>query len=239
MPALSGSDHTLFCDDLVVSFRDASRQKFRALDIATVSFPPGLLHVVTGPSGSGKSTLLYAIAGLANIEAGSIRYGSLILSELSEARRDAWRRMHVGMVFQTFNLIPELNAEDNVLLPAWFGNFRAGEMRRMRARGLLDRLGVPSGRGALGRLSRGEQQRVAIARALLFDPPAILADEPTASLDAEAGEAVIAMLKRMAVEEGRTVIAVSHDPALIKQADNLIALERGQLNGDHPKDTTA
>lgn len=230
---------TLTCDDLVVSFLDASGSRFRALDIPGVTVEPGSFHVVTGPSGSGKSTLLYAIAGLGEVESGRISFGEVVITDLSEAGRDAWRRQHVGMVFQTFHLISELNAEDNVLLPAWFGSFRADEALKARAKNLLDGLGVPAGRGVVSRLSRGEQQRVALARALLFDPPIILADEPTASLDAEAGEMVIAMLARLAREEGRTVLAVSHDPAMIDEADRTIRLERGRLAGDRAADAAA
>ena len=163
MPATKGSSATLTCDGLVVSFSDAGGQKFRAVDVEKIRFEPGRLHLVSGPSGSGKSTLLYAIAGLAELESGCIRFGDDILSDLSEARRDAWRRRHVGMVFQSFHLIPELNAEDNVLLPAWFGGFRASDAQRARTKHLLETLGVPAGRGAVARLSRGEQQRVALA----------------------------------------------------------------------------
>ena len=239
MPTTPGSENTLVCNDLVVSFVDANGQRFRAVEIKNVSFESGRLHVVSGPSGSGKSTLLYAIAGLAELESGRVAYGEETLSDLSEARRDAWRRRHVGMVFQSFHLIPELNAEENVLLPAFFGSFRAGSALCERAQHLLDALGVPRSRGAVARLSRGEQQRVALARALLFDPPVILADEPTASLDAEAGATVADMLGRMAIEENRTIIAVSHDPAVIETADRLVIMERGCLRDAAAKDAAA
>lgn len=232
----SAANASLYCDSLVVSFPDAGGHRFRAVELTPVTFEPGLLHVVTGPSGSGKSTLLYAIAGLGEIESGRIRLGDQVLTDLSETGRDTWRRLHVGMVFQTFHLIQELDALDNVLLPAWFGSFRAGKTLCRRARNLLDKLGVPPGRGAVRHLSRGEQQRVALARALLFDPPMILADEPTASLDAGTGEMVIAMLARLAREDGRMAIAVSHDPALIEAADRTITLERGRLAGIRPKE---
>jgi putative ABC transport system ATP-binding protein len=239
MPTTPGSEDRLACDDLVVSFADAKGQRFRVVEIESISFAPGRLHVVSGPSGSGKSTLLYAIAGLAELESGRVSFGNDVLSDLSEAERDAWRRQHVGMVFQSFHLIPELNAEDNVLLPAWFGSFRADSAQRERAQSLLETLGVPEGRGAVACLSRGEQQRVALARALLFDPPIILADEPTASLDVEAGATVTAMLKRMATEDNRTIIAVSHDPAVIENADRLITLERGRVRDAAAREVAA
>ena len=239
MPITPGSENTITCDDLVVSYADARGQRFRAVEIERISFDPGRLHVVTGPSGSGKSTLLYAIAGLAELESGRVRFGNDVPSALSESQRDAWRRQHVGMVFQSFHLIPELNAEDNILLPAYFGSFRASAAQRERVQHLLEELGVPAGRGTVARLSRGEQQRVALARALLFNPPIILADEPTASLDAEAGATVTNMLSRMAVEENRTIIVVSHDPALIEKADRLVTIERGRLRGAAATDAAA
>ena len=239
MPNTNESKAALTCDNLVVSFGDASGQRFRAVDIEAIRFETGLLHVITGPSGSGKSTLLYAIAGLAKAESGRISFGDRVLTNFLEAERDAWRRRSVGMVFQTFHLIPELNPEDNVLLPAWFGSFRAGATECARAKGLLKKLGVPEDRGAVQRLSRGEQQRVAIARALLFDPPIILADEPTASLDAEAGAMVSDVLKDMAHDQGRMIITVSHDPALIERADDLIVMERGRLRDHRTKDAAA
>ncbi|MGI9492224.1 MAG: ABC transporter ATP-binding protein [Geminicoccaceae bacterium] len=229
MPATPGSKSALRSEGLVVSFPESGgKLTFRALDLAALTCEPGRLHVVTGPSGSGKSTLLHVLSGIATADEGTIRWGDLELSALPEAHRDAWRRRHVGFVFQTFHLIQELDATDNVLLPVWFGQWRAGAMAT-RAEQLLSTLAVPAGRGPVGRLSRGEQQRVALARALIFDPPIMLADEPTASLDARTGEIVTSMLHSMARDEGRTVIAVSHDPALIERADVLIEMDRGQL----------
>lgn len=229
MPATSASRDRLSCEGLVVSFpEDDGKRVFRALDVAELTCGPGRLHVITGPSGSGKSTLLHVLSGLTTADEGTVHWGDLELSALSEANRDAWRRQHIGFVFQTFHLIQELNAIDNVLLPVWFGQWRAGSMME-RAKTLLSTLDVPTNRGFVNRLSRGEQQRVALARALIFDPPIMLADEPTASLDLATGETVITMLRDMAHEDDRTVIAVSHDPGLIATADVLIEMERGRL----------
>lgn len=223
----SPGDPQLQCNGLTVTFKDADGGlPFRALDDVNLTSAPGQLHVVTGPSGSGKSTLLYAMSGLMRADAGEVRFGDVSLSTMSETDRDAWRRSHVGFVFQTFHLIQELNARDNVLLPVWFGQWRAGDFAD-RARQLLDDLNVPLGRGPARHLSRGEQQRVALARALIFDPPIILADEPTASLDLATGETVISMLGDLARKEGRTVIVVSHDPVLIAAADTITTLQRG------------
>jgi putative ABC transport system ATP-binding protein len=216
-------------EDLLVRYGDGS-DSVTALAIAHLSAPGGALLAVTGPSGSGKSTLLYAIAGLIRPERGAIHWdGRNILGE-SEAARDRWRRHTIGFVFQDFHLLPELTPLQNVLLPASFERWTIGGAMRARAVALLDRFAVPQARRTIGTLSRGEQQRVALARALLYDPPVILADEPTASLDAAAAVVVTENLTRLSSEEGRTVIAVSHDPALIARCGSRIALEHGRLS---------
>lgn len=198
-----------------------------ALEIADLTVEPGALLAITGPSGSGKSTLLYAIAGLLRPARGSILWDGRDILGLAEAARDRWRRHHIGFAFQDFHLLPELSPLANVLLPASFERFTASPALRARGVALLDRFGVPETRVSTGTLSRGEQQRVALARALLFDPPVILADEPTASLDAAAAARVAESLVDLSRAEGRTVIAVSHDPSLIAHFDHRIALEHG------------
>ncbi len=145
-----------------------------------------------------------------------------------EAKRDRWRRHTIGFVFQDFHLLPDLTPLQNVLLPASFERFAFDSTTRARAIALLDRFAVPQARLTTAHLSRGEQQRVALARALLYDPPVILADEPTASLDASAGALVVDTLAQLAIEEGRTVIAVSHDPALVTRFSGHVALDHGR-----------
>ncbi|MTH62718.1 ABC transporter ATP-binding protein [Paracoccus shanxieyensis] len=194
--------------------------------IAALDVPPGQFTVLTGPSGSGKTTLLHLLAGLLQPKAGSIRWDDADLARLPEAARDRWRRRRAGLVFQDFHLIPELSPVDNVLVPAWLGAFRAGR-HRARAQELLARFGVPE-RARVAVLSRGEQQRVALARALLMQPAVIFADEPTASLDSASGATVGHVLLALARDEGRSVIAASHDPALIALADRRLHLMRGQ-----------
>lgn len=211
-----------------LSFRDAEGRDFVVLDIAALDSAPGALTVVTGPSGSGKSTLLYALSGLQTVDAGCIHWAGTDIVPLGETARDRWRRKTIGMVFQDFHLIEELSPLDNVLVPAWFSRFRAGPLRD-RAAALMEEFGVPASRRRLSDLSRGERQRVALARALLFDPPVILADEPTASLDREAGGKVIDSLRLLARDRARLVLAVSHDPDLIAAADRVLRLEHGRI----------
>jgi putative ABC transport system ATP-binding protein len=202
-----------------------------ALEIEQLSVPGGALLGVTGPSGSGKSTFLYAIGGLLRPQRGRVLWdGRDILSE-GEAARDRWRRHTVGFAFQDFHLLAELTPLQNVLLPASFERFATDRVIRARAVALLEHFAVPQARKSTGSLSRGEQQRVAIARALLFDPPVILADEPTASLDAKAGAVVIEILLQLSARDGRTVIAISHDQELLKRFSNTVALDHGHMTG--------
>jgi putative ABC transport system ATP-binding protein len=224
----------LTVEDLVVRYRDGA-DTMTALQIERLHAPRGSLLAITGPSGSGKSTLLYAIAGLVRPERGRTLWDDRDILRLSESKRDRWRRHTIGFVFQDFHLLPELAPLHNVLLPASFERFAVSPALRARAVALLDRFGVPQTRSTTARLSRGEQQRVALARALLYDPPVILADEPTASLDVRAGAMVVETLARLAVDEGRTVIAVSHDPALVSRFSTHVELDHGRVRSEQPE----
>jgi putative ABC transport system ATP-binding protein len=215
--------------DLLVRYSDG-RDAVTALDIEHLAVPPGALLAVTGPSGSGKSTLLYAIAGLLRPRHGTVRWAEQDILVEAESVRDRWRRRSIGFVFQDFHLLPELTPLQNVLLPASFERWTIDRAVRTRAAALLDRFAVPQARRTTAALSRGEQQRLALARALLFDPPVILADEPTASLDAAAGAAVAETLGRLSTDEGRTVIAVTHDPMLISRCKINITLDHGRMH---------
>lgn len=209
---------------LGVAVREAAGAR-DILALPELTLAPGDFLVLTGPSGSGKSTLLHALSGLVAPSRGTVAWGASDLAGLGEGARDAWRRRHAGFVFQDFHLIEELSPQDNVLVPAWFGG-RAGGALRARAAALLQRFQVPE-RPRATLLSRGEQQRTALARALLMEPAVIFADEPTASLDAATGAAVIAALAGLA-REGRTVIAASHDPSLVAAATRRLALDQGR-----------
>lgn len=215
---------------LSLGFRDEAGSTFPVLDIPELSLPAGRLVVVSGPSGSGKSTLLHVLAGLLRPDSGTVTVAGVGIHDLSESRRDRWRRETIGFVFQDFHLIDELSPRANVTLPLDFGSSRSLRKRlSARADLLLERLGVPKGRTRTALMSRGERQRTAIARALLFDPPIFLADEPTASLDVENARQVRDHLQSVARAEGRLVVAVSHDPLVMEAADTLYRLDHGRL----------
>ena len=211
---------------LRVSFADRQAGAIHALDGVSAAFPPGRLTAIVGPSGSGKSTLLHALAGIVVPQEGEVASGDTVVNRLDERGRDAWRLAHCGMVFQDFRLIDELDALGNTLLPAQFRCARLPASVRARADDLLARFEVPRRAGPVGRLSRGEQQRVALARALLLDPPLILADEPTASLDAKSGQGIAQALRDLA-QSGKTVVAVTHDHKLMALADQVLTLRAG------------
>jgi lipoprotein-releasing system ATP-binding protein len=188
----------------------------------------GEMVAIMGASGVGKSTLLHILGGLDRTDRGEVTVASTNLTLLPDADVVAFRNRHVGFVFQFHHLLPEFSAVENVEMPMRIARIRVAEARP-RAEELLQRVGLGERTTHRpGMLSGGEQQRVAVARALLYDPPIVLADEPTASLDASAGAAVAELLVRLSADEGRTVIAVSHDPALISRCTARITLEHGR-----------
>lgn len=206
--------------------------------IDALALAPGQTLGIRGASGAGKSTLLHCLAGIETANTGTIRWGDTPIGGISEVsgvrglggeRLTRWRAQHVGLVFQDFHLVEGLSALDNVLLPASFSGWRASPALRRRAGELLERVGAPDRRAEL--LSRGERQRVAVARALLFAPPIVLADEPTASLDADNRERVGALLLDLAREQGTTLVVVSHDEALLGRLEYVVELRGGTLNG--------
>jgi putative ABC transport system ATP-binding protein len=199
------------------------------VDLGRLAVEPGAMVALTGPSGSGKTTLAYLLTGIEPIRAGSVVWGETDLAKLGEADRDVWRRRHVGFVFQDFHLVPGLSILNNVLLSCYFDRLRPDPALAERAAALLDAFAVPTARCRVVDLSRGEQQRVAVARALLRRPPVVIADEPTASLDAASGGRVIELLARGVREIGATLLTVTHDPGLIEAVDAVHHLEHGRL----------
>ena len=214
--------------DLTATYCAPTGEVVEALAGVCKVFRPGRLAVILGPSGSGKTTLLHCLSGILIPTGGSVRFGDTAVNSLHERARDAWRRHHCGLVFQDFRLIDELDAVGNVLLPARFGQFRLPSDLSTRAMGLLDRFGVPRRSGPAARLSRGERQRVALARALLLDPPIIIADEPTASLDRANAEMIAAELHRLARAEGKIIVCATHDDRVGARADDTLTLQAGR-----------
>jgi len=200
------------------------------LDLQVAS---GELVLLLGASGSGKTTLLSALAAILRPMAGTIRVGEVEVTALRGAALTEYRRHRVGVVFQTFNLVPGLTARDNVQAPLWAARMPARQARA-RAEELLDRVGL---RERLdhrpGDLSGGQQQRVAIARALAHDPPLILADEPTAHLDYIQVEGVLRLLRELA-QPGRIVIVATHDERLLPLADKVVHLSQPMLAESRP-----
>jgi ABC-type lipoprotein export system ATPase subunit len=206
------------------------------LDGVDLEVGPGELVAVVGRSGSGKSTLLHLLGGLDRPDAGSVEVGGRAVSGASERELSALRRDSIGFVFQFFHLLPELDGEANVLLPARLPGAPEGAVRRGRA--LIDRLGLRGvARLAPHQLSGGEQQRFAIARALVADPLLVLADEPIGNLDATAGSVVLDLLRSIA-DEGRAVVMVTHQAEATARADRVMRLEGGRLVAGHPSGTT-
>jgi putative ABC transport system ATP-binding protein len=220
---------TLALTEVAVTAREPGGGTMNILEIPALTVPPASTLAVAGPSGAGKTTLLHVIAGLLQPARGRVTFGGADIGALSGGARDRWRRRCVGLVFQDFALLHELDMLDNILLPASFDHWRIPAALRQRALDLLRRVGLTPSRRPVHSLSRGEQQRVALARALLRRPALILADEPTASLDAESGASVAALLMSTAREDGATVIVASHDARIIDRLDRVARLDRGRL----------
>ena len=222
--------------DLVVEALSVSFPGLAApvLDVPALAIRAGERVAITGPSGSGKSTLINMLTGLDRPRQGRILWDGTDLAALGEGGRDRWRAAHVGLVMQDFHLFPGLDALENVLLPARLGRFHVPADLKDRARTLLARVGLTRPGQSIETLSRGEMQRVAVARALLNKPDLLVADEPTASLDAEAGRVVADLLIELATAEGATLIAVTHDERLATRTDRRIALKAGRVVADGP-----
>ena len=198
-----------------------------ALEDFSHDFAPGSVTAIMGPSGSGKSTLLNVIAGLDIPTNGAVYLEETNLTTLPERKRAELRLNNFGFVFQSFNLVSVLSAEQNVSFPMGIAGLSASE-RSEKARALLTRFGLEHRFTHLPfKLSGGERQRVALARALANDPDVIFADEPTGNLDSKSGEVVLAALRELA-DEGRTVIVVTHDSSLTEIADEVVRLKDGK-----------
>jgi putative ABC transport system ATP-binding protein len=192
----------------------------------------GEMVAIMGPSGSGKSTLLHLMGALDTPTRGTVSIARRRFDNLSDTELTLLRRERIGFVFQFFNLLPALTAEENVVLPALISGNR-GRSVRERASELLARVGLAERADHLpSELSGGEQQRVSIARALLMDPELVLADEPTGNLDTTSSAEVLALLRELNRKDGHTIVLVSHDPAAASMAGRVIFLRDGRIAGE-------
>ncbi len=211
--------------------------KVIALDKVSLDIPQKSFTVIMGPSGSGKSTLLYLIGGLDWPTSGSIRVAQDEIEKMDENALALYRRNQVGFIFQSFNLVSTMPADENVAFPLRFSGIKKTE-RRERSKILLDQVGLgdrTSHRPT--ELSGGQQQRVAIARALVNDPPLILADEPTGNLDSHSGFAIMQLLSDLH-GSGKTIIVVTHDPRMLQFATHSIYLLDGKVVPEEVYKTT-
>jgi putative ABC transport system ATP-binding protein len=222
-------------DSLVVEVQslrkvfDAGENRVEALRGVSLRVAAGEFVAVMGPSGSGKSTLLHLIGGLDTPSAGSIRVSGEDLSKLDDDRLTLLRRRRIGFVFQAFNLLDVLTAQENVALPLIVDG-EAEAVASRRAAAALELVGLGQrGSHLPRRLSGGEQQRVAIARALVSKPQLLLADEPTGNLDSASSDQIMAVLRNLAQEQRQTILMVTHDPRYAAMANRLVRLRDGQV----------
>ncbi|UCH27963.1 MAG: ABC transporter ATP-binding protein [Trueperaceae bacterium] len=199
-----------------------------ALRDFTFDFRPGCFYAIMGPSGSGKSSLLHLLASIDTPTCGEVRLGGQAISQLTESARAGIRLRRFGFVFQAFNLVTVLTAEQNISFPMGLTGMPVNE-RKMKTDLLLKRFGLRHRRHHLPlKLSGGERQRVALARALANDPDIVFADEPTGNLDTANGATVLAALREV-TNEGRSVIVVTHDLGIAERSDIVLKLRDGQL----------
>jgi putative ABC transport system ATP-binding protein len=202
----------------------------RALDGVTVDFATGRFTAIMGPSGSGKSTLMHALAGLDTLTGGAVFIGETDLSKLREKKLTQLRRDRVGFVFQAFNLIPTLNAMENIVLPVRLAGRKPD---RAWLDVVVDTVGLRSRlHHRPSELSGGQQQRVAVARALASKPAIIFADEPTGNLDSRTGAEILSFMRQTVRELGQTIVMVTHDPVAASYADRAVFLADGCIVGE-------
>ncbi len=210
--------------------------RVQALEEVSLNVAAGEFVAVTGPSGSGKSTLLNLIGGLDHPTSGEILIDHESLSDMSDARMTKMRRRKIGFIFQFFNLLPTMTAQDNVALPLLLD----GRMRKQayeRAEQVLGQVGLGKRlRHRPDEMSGGEQQRVAVARALAFDPALILADEPTGNLDSKSSRQVMEMISELSAKYQKATVLVTHDPRSWEYADRIVRIVDGKISTDEGLD---
>ncbi len=213
--------------------------KTHALSGVDLTISPGEFVALMGPSGSGKSTLLHLLGGRARPTSGSVCIDGVDLASLNDDARTLLRRRRIGLVFQSYNLVESLTAEENVALPLALEGVGHAETAR-RARRVIAEVGLTARlRHRPGELSGGEQQRLAVARALVIEPTLLLADEPTGNLDSVAAATVLSLLQGLASQRRRTIVLVTHDPAQGNLADRRVWLRDGRLVPSEMSDAVA
>jgi putative ABC transport system ATP-binding protein len=216
----------------------AESNRIAALSGVTIGIERGRFTAVMGPSGSGKSTLMHVLAGLDTVTSGSVWLGDTDITHLSDTDLTLLRRRRVGFVFQSYNLVPTLDVEGNILLPFELDGRRPNESERAWIYRLVQSLGLEARlRHRPHELSGGQQQRVAIARALATRPDLVLADEPTGNLDSRTGREVLSLLAAASADYGQTIAMVTHDPIAASYADRILFLADGALTADRERST--
>ena len=205
------------------------KEEVRVLDNLDLTVQPGAFEAFMGPSGSGKSTLLNLIAGIDQASSGSVRVAGHELMRLSDGELAKFRSTNLGFIFQQYNLLPVLNAQDNVELPLLLTSL-SGSERKKRAQTALRVVGLEDRMTHFPRqLSGGQEQRVAIARAIVNDPKIIVADEPTGDLDRKSADEILTLLGTLNKEFGKTILMVTHDPLAAERATVVHKLDKGRL----------
>lgn len=214
--------------DLLKTYTEGGRTR-NVLDQVNASIFEGEFFVMLGKSGSGKSTLLNMLSGIDKPDSGSVVIDGVDITHLNDTRQTLFRRDHIGIVFQFFNLIPTLTVLENITLPHELRG-KSKKESEVQARLLLERVGLQNRADTFpDKLSGGEQQRVAIARALVHEPKVVLADEPTGNLDEDTGESVLEMLLDLTRGSGKTLIMATHNPEIVPFADRVCRIQDGKL----------
>jgi putative ABC transport system ATP-binding protein len=225
---MNGNGLAVVCQNIIKTY-DAGSQKITALQGIDLEVRVGELMMLVGPSGCGKTTLISVIAGILDQDSGLCSVFGQDLLKLSSREKLRFRAENIGFVFQAYNLLPTLNAAENVSIPLILNGMERREAVR-KANGVLEQVGLGNRATSLpSQLSGGQQQRVAIARALVHSPKLIVCDEPTSALDHETGQHVLELLKSVAVDRSRALVIVTHDARIFDFADRIAQMDDGKI----------